>query len=112
MKYKVAIPVSNNCLCQHFGHCENFAVLETENNNILNEIYFKPPPHEPGVLPAWLASLGVTHILAGGMGQRAISLFNGQNIKVITGVQENPARQIVEDFLNNNLESGVNTCDH
>lgn len=33
-------------------------------------------PHEPGFLPVWLALQGVTHIIAGGMGQRAISLFN------------------------------------
>ena len=34
-----------------------------------------PPPHEPGVLPGWLHHLGADVIIAGGMGQRAISLF-------------------------------------
>ncbi|MCK7542001.1 MAG: hypothetical protein MZV63_69485 [Marinilabiliales bacterium] len=35
-----------------------------------------PRPHEPGLLPGWLAEKGVTDVIAGGMGQRAIGLFN------------------------------------
>jgi len=112
MKQIIAIPTSNNCLCQHFGHCEKFVLFETENKKITGEKYLTPPPHEPGVLPAWLAQQGATHIIAGGMGHRAISLFNQQNIQVITGAEEKTARLLVEDFLKNKLTIGVNACDH
>lgn len=112
MEQIIAIPVSSNCLCQHFGHCEKFAVFTTENNTITKEIYLTPPPHEPGVLPAWLASKGVTHVIAGGMGQRAISLFNSHNITVFTGVEEKPPKALVEEFLSDKLTVGVNACDH
>jgi predicted Fe-Mo cluster-binding NifX family protein len=112
MKQIIAVPTSNNCLCQHFGHCEKFAIFQVENKKITGESYVTPPPHEPGVLPAWLASQGVTHIIAGGMGQKAISLFNQQNIQVFTGVEERPAKILAEDFLNDKLIAGVNACDH
>lgn len=112
MKEIIAIPTSKNYLCQHFGHCETFALFEIENKKITGEKFVNPPPHEPGVLPAWLASLGVTHIIAGGMGHRAISLFNQQNILVYTGAEEKPARILVEDFLGDQLITGLNTCDH
>ena len=112
MKQIIAIPISNNCLCQHFGHCEKFVFFETENKKITGEKYLNPPPHEPGVLPVWLASQGATHIIAGGMGQRAISLFNQQNIQVITGAEEKAARILAEEFLENKLATGVNACDH
>jgi ATP-binding protein involved in chromosome partitioning len=112
MKQIIAIPISNNCLCQHFGHCEKFVLFETENKKITGEKYLNPPPHEPGVLPVWLASQGATHIIAGGMGHRAISLFNQQNIQVITGAEEKTAKLLVEDFLENKLTTGVNACDH
>lgn len=108
----IAIPVSNNCLCQHFGHCQQFAIYKIEDKNIMEENYLTPPPHEPGVLPAWLASKGVTHVITGGMGQRAISLFQQQNISVYTGAPEKSARSLIEDFLNNTLITGVNACDH
>ena len=55
MKEIIAIPTSKNYLCQHFGHCETFALFEIENKKITGEKFVNPPPHEPGVLPAWLA---------------------------------------------------------
>jgi predicted Fe-Mo cluster-binding NifX family protein len=112
MTLKIAIPTSNNCLCQHFGHCEKFAIIVIDDNKIIKETYITPPPHEPGTLPGWLASMGITHIIAGGMGHRAISLFNQQNIEVITGAQEKTAKILANEFINNKLISGVNTCDH
>lgn len=112
MKQVVAIPTSRNCLCQHFGHCEKFAIFNIEDRKITQETYTTPPPHEPGVLPEWLANKGVTHVIAGGMGQRAISLFNQNNIQVFTGAQEIPAKMLVEEFINNSLKMGNNACDH
>ncbi len=112
MKQIIAIPTSNDCLCQHFGHCDKFALIEIENKKITGERYVVPPPHEPGVLPGWLASQGVTQIIAGGMGHKAISLFNQQNIQVFTGAEEKPARTLAEDFLENKLTTGINACDH
>jgi ATP-binding protein involved in chromosome partitioning len=112
MKQTIAIPVSNNCLCRHFGHCEKFAIFTTEENNITGESYLIPPPHEPGVLPGWLASKGVTIVIAGGMGQRAVSLLNRQNITVLTGAGGKHPGTLVEEFLADKLETGVNACDH
>ncbi len=112
MKQIIAIPTSNNSLCQHFGHCEKFAIFQIEDGKITEEAYLSPPPHEPGVLPAWLASQGVKYVIAGGMGNRAISLFNQHNIQVYTGAEEKPVRDLVEDFFQNKLKTGVNACDH
>jgi predicted Fe-Mo cluster-binding NifX family protein len=112
MERIIAIPVGNNYLCQHFGHCKKFAVYTTKNKEVTGASYLVPPPHEPGVIPSWLASQGVTHVIAGGMGQRAVSLFNRQNITVFTGAEEQPSGTLVEDFLCDKLTTGVNACDH
>ena len=112
MKRIIAIPTDENCLCQHFGHCETFTIIQAEDNTITEESSVIPPPHGPGILPEWLASKGVTDIIAGGMGHRAISLFNRYNIQVYTGAEEKPARTLAEELLNNRLLTGENTCDH
>ena len=57
------------------------AVFTTEGKKVTGESYLIPPPHELGVLPSCLASKCVTHVIASGMGQRAVSLFNRQNSK-------------------------------
>jgi predicted Fe-Mo cluster-binding NifX family protein len=112
MKKIIAIPLENGQLCSHFGHCEQFAILETESGNIVSEKLITPPPHEPGLLPAWIAQKGVTDVIAGGMGQRAIVLFNEQKINVFVGAPVKNPKELVTDFLTNKLDVGANYCDH
>jgi predicted Fe-Mo cluster-binding NifX family protein len=112
MKYTFAIPLENGRLCSHFGHCEQFAIIEVENNTIVNEKLLTPPPHEPGLLPGWLAERGVTDVIAGGMGHRAIGLFAANNIKVNVGAQPKSPKDLVSDWLANELITGNNACDH
>ncbi len=112
MKKRIAIPLENGILCSHFGHCQQFAIVDAENNSISGETLVKPPPHEPGLLPAWLAEKGVTDVIAGGMGQRAINLFNQQKINVFAGAQIKNYAELVSDLLNDKLVAGANYCDH
>lgn len=111
---KIAIPMANDQLCLHFGHCEKFALMQVDPTSkaVVATNYEVPPPHEPGVLPQWLHELGVNVIIAGGMGQRAQQLFAQNSIKVVVGVQSRPIDEIVTDYLNGALEAGENICDH
>lgn len=112
MKKRIAIPLENGILCSHFGHCQQFAIIDTDNKTISEESLVTPPPHEPGLLPAWLAEKGVTDVIAGGMGQRAINLFNQQNINVFVGAQIKSHKELATDLLNDALAAGANYCDH
>jgi Mrp family chromosome partitioning ATPase/predicted Fe-Mo cluster-binding NifX family protein len=111
---KIAVPVAQGRLCQHFGHCEQFALLSvnTEDKKIQSIEHLNPPPHEPGVLPRWLAQENADLVIAGGMGSRAQGIFQEQGIQVITGAQNGDPEEIVMDYLNNNLVTGANACDH
>jgi predicted Fe-Mo cluster-binding NifX family protein len=107
-----AVPVSGGKLCSHFGHCEQFALIETENGKIKNETLHTPPPHEPGVLPKWLHDQGADVIIAGGMGGRAQNLFSENGIQVITGAPEDSPEALVNQYLSSTLVTGNNVCDH
>ncbi|NLY23703.1 MAG: ATPase, partial [Bacteroidales bacterium] len=37
MKQVIAIPLEEGRLCQHFGHCQQFAIIEAEEGTIVNE---------------------------------------------------------------------------
>lgn len=106
-----AIPTENGKLCAHFGHCEKFAIVETENSKIVNEKFVDPPAHEPGVYPRFLAEMGVSTIIAGGMGQRALDLFGQNNIEVFMGVNSEIPALLVDNYYSNQLETGDNLCD-
>jgi len=110
---KIAIPLADGRLCMHFGHCQQFALVEVdEQKNIVDKTMLTPPPHEPGVLPAWLNEQGATVIIAGGMGSRAQQLFAQNNITVVVGAPAEQPEQLVAAYLSDKLETGDNTCDH
>lgn len=112
MNKRIAIPMENGVLCAHFGHCQYFSIVTIENNQITEIIEQTPPVHEPGVYPRWVASFGVTDVIAGGMGQKAINLFNSQNINAFVGAPIKEARELIEDFLADNLILNANYCNH
>lgn len=113
MNKKIAIPVDETgVLDAHFGHCKYFALLDVNDGEILSEEMFTPPAHEPGLLPRWLAEQGVTDVLAGGMGQKAIQIFNYNNVNVFVGAPKQSAKKLVEGYLKSSIEFTANYCDH
>ena len=109
---KIAIPVAQGKLAMHFGHCEKFVLIDVEEKQIKEETYITPPAHAPGVLPKFLHDQGATHIIAGGMGQRAQSLFAENNIEVIIGASAIEPKELVKAYLDGSLQTGANICDH
>jgi Mrp family chromosome partitioning ATPase/predicted Fe-Mo cluster-binding NifX family protein len=114
LKMKFAVPMADGKLCTHFGHCEQFALLDVDpaTNKVVGTQSATPPPHEPGVLPRWLKEQQVTHVIAGGMGQRAQELLAENGIKVIVGAGSNEPAEVVRQFLAGSLVTGDNVCDH
>ncbi len=113
MDKKIAVPVNNEeKLDAHFGHCNYFYIAHVDDQSIIKEERLTPPPHEPGVLPKWLANKGVTDIIAGGMGQRAIQLFNQFGVNAFVGAPQITAKEIVDGFLNKEIQFSANYCDH
>lgn len=109
---KIAMPIYGGKLSQHFGHSEQFSLFEIEDQSIQSREDVTPPPHEPGLLPRWLKERGVTVVIAGGMGQRAQLIFEQAGIQVICGAPSETPDIVVDGYLQGNLETGDNTCDH
>ena len=111
---KIAVPVAEGVLCAHFGHCQNFELVDVDpdKKEITGRQTVVPPMHQPGVLPPWLADQGVQLVIAGGMGQRAVQIFQQSGIRVIIGASCDPPEKLVKDWLNGQLMTGDNLCDH
>lgn len=110
---KIAVPTDNNGMLDgHFGHCRFFTIIDVNNGEIISEEKVVPPPHEPGLLPKWLAEKNVTDILAGGMGNRAIQIFNQNGVNVFVGAPKMNATDLVQGFLEKSVEFAANYCDH
>ncbi len=111
---RIAVPTADGYLCPHFGHCAAFVIVDVDKDQgtILKTETHEAPPHEPGLLPRWLAEKGTDLIIAGGMGARAQDLFNQKGIGVVIGAPAEKPEKIVHDYMKGALRCGQNLCDH
>jgi predicted Fe-Mo cluster-binding NifX family protein len=111
---KIAIPLAEGKLTMHFGHCASFALVDVDpqTKKIIKTEEVAAPPHQPGLLPPWLAERGANMIIAGGMGQRAQELFARQGIQVVVGAPAEPPDKLMTDYFAGPLVVGANVCDH
>jgi predicted Fe-Mo cluster-binding NifX family protein len=106
---KIAVASEKEIVTEHFGHCENFNIFETENNKIVKSMSVPNPGHKPGFLPNFLNDMGVNVIISGGMGSGAIDIFNEKGIEVIVGARGN-AQVAAEEYLYGTLKSTGSVC--
>lgn len=118
MTSKVAFATEGGLVSAHFGHAPVFLVVTIEDGRVLSREEHPNPGHVPGALPKWLAGLGATCVVAGGMGEQARRLFEASGIRVVVGASGN-VEQVLETYLSGTLSgtesfcSGSDTCgDH
>ena len=109
MNHRLAIAIEENTngkhtVAEHFGRCSSFIVLEIDPQKqiVKRENQFNPfYGHHSGAcqLPGYIQQFDVNTIIAGGMGQKAVSNFHNYNIEVITA----PGLEF-EEALNRFLE--------
>lgn len=108
---KIAVPVQGNNVSAHFGHAPYFKIFSIEDNKIVAEANLENPGHQPGLLPKLLNEAGADLVIASGMGQKAIAIFEKNNIDVVCGAA-GEAEAAVIDYLNGNLDISANACSH
>ena len=109
---KIGIPVDGKNLHGHFGGASMFKFYFIEDNKVVDTEKLVPPPHHPGVIPRWIADQGVTDVILGGVGQKAVAILEHFNIKVTKGVGEYEADKVIEDYLAGTLEASEENCNH
>ncbi len=111
---RIAIPLAGGRLAAHFGHCEEFALVDVDGGTPpgLTVRSVPAPPHQPGLLPRWLQEQRVNTVIAGGMGSRAMALFAESGIQVVTGAPDEGPEALARAFLDRSLVTGGNVCDH
>lgn len=108
---KLAFATEGGHVAGHFGHCPEFLLVDVEDGEVKGTVFVPNPGHQPGFLPEYLGELGVTHVVAGGMGARAQELFLARGISPIVGAQ-GPVNEVLDAFLAGKLVTGPSLCDH
>ena len=99
---KIAIPISEGRLFPSFGKATEFAIFHIQNQQIIKKEILHPPSHAPDVLPDWLHDLGVSVIIAGNIGSKAMENFRAKGTTVITGSSSVSPDELVQQHLSRN----------
>ena len=106
---RVAIATEGDLISAHFGRCPVFTIIDIENGKVLNKTELSNPGHQPGLIPQFLKEKGVECIIAGGMGMRAISLFEQYGIKTLMGIS-GKIIDVIEQLIRGELKGGESLC--
>lgn len=111
MKTKIAIPTMNGRVDDHFGHCNEYTIYETENGKVLSK-QLMPAPQGCGCksnIAPILSEMGVTMMLAGNIGMGAINVLEINGISVLRGCT-GYTDELVHLWLENKLSDSGETC--
>ena len=106
---KIAISTDGGQVSAHFGRCPTFTILEIEDGKVLKREEISNPGHHPGYLPKFFNEMGVSCIIAGGMGQRASLLFDEFQVQPILGISGS-IEDVMSRLENGTLEGGESLC--
>lgn len=106
---RIAISTEGDYVSAHFGRCPTFTIVDIDQGKTTNRETVDNPGHQPGFIPQFLHQKGVSCIVCGGMGRRAIDLFTQYDIQTIIG-----ATGTIEDVIGKlekgTLEQGPSLC--
>lgn len=111
---RIALPMIGDSFSNHFGQSTSFRVFETADHppRIVRQTDLSMP-QEGGccsVFPALLAQVGVSLVIAGGMGAVARANLLQCGIQTLVGAQGSDPEQIVLDFVAGRLATTGNVC--
>ena len=95
----------------HFGRCPYYVLVDLDGREVSQVSAVENPyygHHQPGQVPGFIDSQGVDVMLAGGMGRRAISIFQQYGIQAVTGAAGS-VRHALEQYLGGTLQ-GAQPC--
>lgn len=93
---RIAIPVENGEIYQHFGHAPAFRVYDVENSKVIQVQEVPATGSGHAAMAGLLADLNVGTVICGGIGFGAVSALESMNLNLI-------ADEAVRGFLTGKL---------
>lgn len=110
---KIAVPTKeNNQIDAHFGHCAFYTIYTVSEKNEITEKQMLPSPAGCGCksnIANDLSQMDVQVMLAGGIGEGAISTLSACNIQVIRNCQGD-VDELINEYLAGSLTDGGVSC--
>jgi predicted Fe-Mo cluster-binding NifX family protein len=111
---RIAISADDNrgldsVISPHFGRCPYYVLVDIDDRQVQQVSTVENPyygHHQPGQVPGFIERQGADVMLAGGMGRRAIALFQRSGIEAVTGATGS-VRHALEQYLGGALQGAA-----
>lgn len=93
----------------HFGRCPYYVLVDLDDRDVSAVDVVENPfysHHQPGQVPGFIDQQGVDVMLTGGMGRRAIAIFQQYNVEAVTGATGS-VRHALKQYLGGVLEGAA-----
>lgn len=114
MKIAISTETKNgleSLVSHHFGRCPSYVFVDVKDQQVQLVVSVDNPfagQHQPGMVPGFIRSQGADVMLSGGMGRRAISIFEQYGIETATGA-DGTVKDTLEDYFSGRLNL-ANPC--
>ena len=102
---RVAIPIENGKLSQHFGHCNFYTVFKIENGVIISQETKLPPNLGISAMPQWAFDEKISDIITHKIDGAIMNLFHQLHINLFVGVEVKSEQELISDYLFGKTES-------
>jgi len=109
MKELIAIALEGEMISQHFGHTEQFCMVEKETGTVKKIGNISIQDGDCHSIPLFLQQHHVNRLVVGGIGQGAVERLQQANIEVICGAQGSLS-SIIEALEKDSLKSTDSLC--
>ncbi len=109
---RIAVPVYEEVFCEHFGRANGFLLCEADEatRQLDRPRFVMRPKSKCESVPHWLKQMGVTTVLAGGIGGVAKHHLAELGITVSAGHTGRDPKDVVAGFLATPNQPRKNPC--
>ena len=109
---KIAVTYEDGQVFQHFGHCGEFKIYETEKDTVISSRVYSTGESGHWALAGFLKEHGVDTLICGGIGAGARAALDELGIRLYPGVT-GAADESVDKLLAGSLDYNPDTsCSH
>lgn len=115
LKMKIAVPIKNDQIYQHFGMAAQFKVYTVENNQIASTEIIQSQGRGHGMMLGLLTENGIGCVICGGIGEGAVSAINQTSIELVAGVTgsaDDAVAQLLAGELQGDLQAACDKSQH
>ncbi len=110
---RIAIPTTAGIFCEHFGRADGFFLCDVDatSRSVDRPRQVVRPKTVCESIPQWLKNMGVTMVIAGGIGAVAQKHLSDLGIVVVPGQNGTDPATIAGTYLQGRATRRINPCD-